>query len=249
MTPLFVGNWKMYKTVAEALEFVAQLKGEIGNLRGENKRLAIAPPFTALQATGEALAGTAVELAAQNVSAYEEGPYTGEVSARMLKDVGCHFVIVGHSERRIHFGEDNEAVNRKLKVSLKYGLTPILCVGETLEEREEGRTFEVVAGQIKGGLQDVGKKDMNNTVIAYEPIWAIGTGRTATPAQAGEVHGFIRRILSELYGEVAAEVPILYGGSVNTRNVDRLMAEKEINGVLVGGASLDAFSFARIAGF
>lgn len=243
--PLIVGNWKMHKTIAEAVDFVARLKEMIREPLG--KQVAVAPPFTALYPVADALKETGICLAAQNVSDREEGAYTGEVSARMLVDAGCRFVIIGHSERRAFFSEDDDLINRKIKAALKYSLQPILCIGETLNERESGRTFEVVERQIKGGLKGAGASDAARMVMAYEPVWAIGTGKTAAPEQAAEVHVFIREAVGGEYGkDISRNMPVIYGGSVNTANIDALMAKEDINGVLVGGASLDAESFARI---
>ena len=243
--PLIVGNWKMHKTIAEAVDFVSRLKEMIREPLG--KQVAVAPPFTALYPVADALKETGICLAAQNVSDREEGAYTGEVSARMLVDAGCRFVIIGHSERRAFFSEDDNLINRKIKAALKYSLQPILCIGETLSERESGRTFEVVERQIKGGLKGADASDAARMVMAYEPVWAIGTGKTASSAQAAEVHGFIREAVDGEYGkDISRNMPVIYGGSVNTANIDALMAKEGINGVLVGGASLDAESFARI---
>ena len=245
--PLIVGNWKMHKTIAEAVDFVARLKEVIREPQG--KQVIVAPPFTALYLVADALKETRICLAAQNVSDREEGAYTGEVSARMLVDAGCKFVIIGHSERRAFFSEDDDLINRKIKTALKYSLQPILCIGETLSERESGRTFEVVERQVKSGLKGAGASDAARMVIAYEPVWAIGTGKTASPEEAAEVHVFIREAVGEEYGkDISRNMPVIYGGSVNTANIDALMAKEDINGVLVGGASLDVESFARIAG-
>ncbi len=247
ISPLIVGNWKMHKTIAEAVDLVVRLKEVMGNLQG--KQVAVAPPFTALQRVAEALKETEICLAAQNVSDREEGASTGEVSARMLVDAGCTFVIIGHSERRALFSEEDEMINRKIKMAVKYGLQPILCVGETLSEREAGRMFAVVKRQVSGGLNGVGASDAVRIVIAYEPVWAIGTGKTATPEQAQEVHVVIREAVGKEYGEDMSRcLPVIYGGSVNPANIDALMAMRDINGVLVGGASLDGESFARIVG-
>lgn len=244
---LIVGNWKMHKTVKEAVAFVNLLKERLAE-KGE-KAVAVAPPFTSLYPVAEALKGSGISLSAQNVCDSEEGAYTGEVSARMLVDAGCEFVIVGHSERRAFFGEDNGLINRKIKAAAKYGLKPIFCVGETLHERESGETFAIVERQFKEGLKDINASDVARIVIAYEPVWAIGTGKTATPGQAAEVHVFIRKTVGRIYGkDVSRHIPVIYGGSVNPANIDALMAERDINGVLVGGASLDVESFARIAG-
>jgi triosephosphate isomerase len=245
--PLVVGNWKMNKTVKEAIAFADLLKDRIYET-GE-RRVAIAPPFTALYSVGNILAGSAISLAAQNVSDREDGAVTGEISARMLVDAGCRFVIVGHSERRSFFGEGDDLVNRKIRIALQYQIAPIFCVGETLSERESGATFAVLEQQVTGGLKDIAASDAVAIIIAYEPVWAIGTGKTAQPEQAAEIHRFIRETVSQGYGrDIAYDLPILYGGSVNPANIDALMARPEINGVLVGGASLDGESFMRIVG-
>ncbi len=247
ISPLIVGNWKMHKTIAEAVDLVVRLKEVMGNLQG--KQVAVAPPFTALYRVAEALKETGIGLAAQNVSDREEGASTGEVSARMLVDAGCTFVIIGHSERRALFSEDDDLINRKIKMAVKYGLQPILCVGETLSEREAGRMFAVVKRQVKEGLNGVDASDAVRIVIAYEPVWAIGTGKTATPEQAQEVHVVIREAVGKEYGEDMSRcLSVIYGGSVNPAKIDALMAMRDINGVLVGGASLDGESFARIVG-
>lgn len=245
--PLVVGNWKMHKTVREAVDFIDLLKARLTE-KGE-RTVAVAPPFTSLYPVAETLKGSWICLAAQNVCDREEGAYTGEVSARMLADAGCKFVIVGHSERRAFFEENDDLINRKIKEAAKYGLEPIFCVGETLYERESGETFAVVKRQIEEGLKGIGATDAARIVIAYEPVWAIGTGKTATPGQAADVHVFIRETVERMFGkDVSRSIPVIYGGSVNPANIDALMAEQEINGVLVGGASLNVESFARIAG-
>jgi triosephosphate isomerase len=243
--PLIAGNWKMFKTVRESLDFVERLKEAVRDVR--ERDVVIAPPFTSLYPVGEALKGSNIRLAAQNLSDRPEGACTGEISARMLIECGCTHVIVGHSERRTLFGERNAAVGAKLKAAIRSGLTPIFCIGETLVEREAGRTFAVIEMQIKEGLNHLTADDMRKLVIAYEPVWAIGTGRTAKPEQAQEAHEFIRRVAADCDAKVpAAGLPILYGGSVNPDSIGRLMAQRDINGALVGGASLDADSFAAI---
>jgi triosephosphate isomerase (TIM) len=245
--PLVVGNWKMQKTIREAIAFVDLLQRRLEVT--EDKTVAVAPPFTALYPVAEALKGTGISLAAQNVCDREEGAYTGEVSARMLVDAGCRYVIIGHSERRALFGEGDDLINRKIKASLPYDLTPIVCIGETLSERESGDTFTILERQIKKGLKDIVASDAARIVMAYEPVWAIGTGKTAQPEQAAEVHVFIREMVEKEYGkDVSLNVPVIYGGSVNPANIAALMARPEIDGVLVGGASLDVESFARIVG-
>lgn len=246
--PLIVGNWKMHKTIKEALEFVNRLRIEL--TEAADRRVVLAPSFTALEAVAKALAGTGMGLAAQNICDREEGAYTGEVSGRMLAETGCRYVIIGHSERRAHFGEDDALINRKVKRALQVGLQPILCIGETLSERETGRTFDVATGQLRAGLHGVGLAEAEQVVVAYEPVWAIGTGKTASPEQAAEVHAFIRGVLSDMYDEdIGRRLTVIYGGSVNPANIKVLMAQQEIDGVLVGGASLEAESFARIVKF
>lgn len=246
--PLIVGNWKMYQTTVQAVALVELLRTLVADVL--EVEVVICPPFTALPSVATALEGSRIGLGAQNMHWEKEGAYTGEVSPVMLTDLGCRYVILGHSERRQHFGETDVQVNRKLRAALGHEITPILCVGETLGEREEGRTLQVVEAQLQGGVGDIPAQAAKNIAVAYEPVWAIGTGRTATAAQAAEVHGFIRTRLGALWGEAAAtEVRILYGGSVKADNIDGLMAEAEIDGALVGGASLKADSFARIVRF
>lgn len=241
--PLIAGNWKMFKTVRESLAFVERLKEALRDVR--DRDVVIAPPFTSLYPVGVALKGSNIRLAAQNLSDRPEGACTGEISARMLVDCGCTHVIVGHSERRTLFGEQDAVVGAKLRAAVGAGLTAILCIGETLAEREAGRTFAVVERQIKEGLNPIATDDMKRLVIAYEPVWAIGTGRTATPEQAQEAHEFVRRVAADC-GAPADRIPILYGGSVNPATIGGLMARRDIDGALVGGASLDADSFAAI---
>jgi len=246
--PFIAGNWKMNKTVEEALDLVRQLKASIPNI--EEVEVAVAPPFTALYAVSQELKGSSIRLAAQNLFYEEKGAFTGEVSPLMLKEIGCQYVIIGHSERRQFFGETDETVNLKIKAALAQGLKPIFCVGETLKERVEGKTFSVIERQAEGGLQGLGEEEMNNIVIAYEPVWAIGTGRTATPEQAEEVHHFIRERLEKLYlREIAEGVRIQYGGSVTPENIKGLMSQENIDGALVGGASLKPESFSKIVRF
>jgi triosephosphate isomerase len=244
-TPLIAGNWKMYLNRAEAVRLAAAVAAASQGLT--DREVMIAPPFTALNAVAEAVRGTAVKVAGQNVGWEKEGAFTGEIAPPMLADAGAEMVIIGHSERRHVLGEDNAMINRRLLAALQFSLLPILCVGETLAEREAGSTFTVVEEQLAQGLAGVTAAQMDSVVIAYEPVWAIGTGKTATNAQAQEVHAFIRAILSRLYEKNLAErVRILYGGSVKPENVDSLMAQPDIDGVLVGGASLNAKAFERI---
>ncbi|MDH4208740.1 MAG: triose-phosphate isomerase [Anaerolineae bacterium] len=245
---IMAGNWKMYKTVGESLALVRALKESLAGV--SDREIVVCPPFTALHAVAEALRGGNIQVGAQNLYPAEEGAYTGEVSPRMLLDVGCQFVILGHSERRQYFQEGDAFINEKLKAALEYGLKPILCVGETLEQREQGRQRSVVSAQVGRDLEGVSAEAVKQVAIAYEPIWAIGTGHTATPQQANEMHRAIREVLNGLYGgEIAQGTSILYGGSVKPGNVDELMAEPDVDGTLVGGASLEAESFIRIVSF
>jgi triosephosphate isomerase (TIM) len=246
--PIIVGNWKMHKTTAEAVALVQALKAAVAELQGVD--IGVAPPFTALMAVARALQGSTMFVVAQNMHWEPQGAFTGEIAAPMLTDVGCRRVIIGHSERRQYFAETDEAVNKKLRAALNAGLEPILCIGETLEQREGDATFYVLEQQIRLGLAEIAPEAMRRSVIAYEPIWAIGTGKTATPAQAQEVHVFIRDLLGTLYGKpLADEVRIQYGGSVNAGNIQALMTQPDIDGALVGGASLDTSSFAQIVSF
>ncbi|MGZ3495340.1 MAG: triose-phosphate isomerase [Thermodesulfobacteriota bacterium] len=246
--PFMAGNWKMNKTVREAIDLVRELKTALSGAKGVE--VAVAPPFTALFAVHQEIEGSPIGLAAQNLYWEEKGAFTGEISPIMVKEVGCHYVIIGHSERRQFFGETNETVNRRIKAALAASLKVIFCIGETLQEREEEKTFSVIEKQIEGGLRGLGHKEIRNMVIAYEPVWAIGTGKTATPEQAEEVHEFIRRKLEKLYSrEVSEEIRIQYGGSVTPENVRGLMDQPNIDGALVGGASLKADSFSKIVRF
>ena len=246
--PFIAGNWKMHKTIREAVDLANKLKNA---QRGyDDREVVIAPPFPALYAVAEVLKESGIRLSAQNLHEKPEGAYTGEVSAGMLIDAGCEYVIVGHSERRTLFGEKNDVINRKLKTALSFGLRPIFCIGEILEEREEGRTFTVVEQQIKEGLNNLTTDDIRHLLIAYEPVWAIGTGKTAAPEQAQEVHAFIRDVMGKAYGgSVSVDIAVIYGGSVNPGNIGGLMAQEDIDGALVGGASLDIDSFVRIIRF
>ena len=239
------GNWKMHKTQGEARELVRALAPLLEALAGR-VQVAVAPPFTALAAAAEALRGTAMELAAQDVHFEKQGAFTGEVSAPMLAEVGCHHGIVGHSERRQLFGETDETVRKKVGALLAAGIRPIVCVGETLAEREAGRTLEVVDRQVRAALSGLPAEPIASLTIAYEPVWAIGTGKTATTAQAQEVHAAIRKLLRELAGGAADAVRIQYGGSVKPENAAELMAQPDVDGALVGGASLKAQDFSQI---
>ncbi|HWQ16197.1 MAG TPA: triose-phosphate isomerase [Roseiflexaceae bacterium] len=246
--PLIAGNWKMYKTVAEAVELVEGLLRGLGEVSG--REVLICPPFTALHALGPRLQGTPVRLGAQNLYPEPQGAFTGEVAPPMLQELGCSYVIVGHSERRQIFGEGDELISRKLRAALAYGLRPILCVGETKPQRDAGRAEDVTLGQLRAALAGVSAAELPAVVVAYEPVWAIGTGDTATPADAQAMHASIRSALAGLYGAQAADgVRIQYGGSVKPDNVDELMAQPDIDGALVGGASLKAESFLRIVHF
>ena len=244
-TPVIAGNWKLNKTLSEAVALVTTLKASVADATGVE--VIVAPPFTALSAVSEAIAGSDLRLAAQDVYSEDSGAFTGEVSAPLLKDAGCDYVIIGHSERRQFFGETNDSVNAKVKAALAHGLKPILCVGEHLEEREAGRTETVIENHVTGGIAGLSAADLSSCVIAYEPVWAIGTGKTATPTEAQAVHNFIRGLLTEGYSAaVASEICIQYGGSVKPENAAELMAEPDVDGALVGGASLEAESFAQI---
>jgi triosephosphate isomerase len=247
-TPLLAGNWKMYGTRSEAVALASALATTVGRVAG--REVLVAPPFTALEAVAAAITGSDIRLGAQNLHWEKKGAFTGEVSGEMLREAGCTHVIIGHSERRQLFGETNETVNKRLHAALAVGLTPIVCVGETLEEREADATVQVVERQVVAGLANVAAADLGKSVVAYEPVWAIGTGKTATPAQAQEVHRTIRDQLAAIADPVTAEqVRILYGGSVKPDNVDSLMAQPDIDGALVGGASLVAEQFSRIVRF
>ena len=246
--PIIAGNWKMNKTVGEAVELIKQLKVSLSGAEGVE--VIVAPPFTALHAVHKELEGSSIGLAAQNLHWEEKGAYTGEIAPLMLKELGCQYVIVGHSERRQLFGETDETVNKRMKAALGQGMNPIFCIGETLKEREDGRTFAVVGNQLEGGLKGIKENEVEEMVIAYEPVWAIGTGKTATPEQAEEVHQFIRQRMEERYTrEIAEGVRIQYGGSVTPENVKGLMGQKDIDGALVGGASLKSETFSRIVRF
>ncbi|MBI1884370.1 MAG: triose-phosphate isomerase [Chlamydiae bacterium] len=246
--PIIAGNWKMNKTTAEAVTFVQSLKKELGQL--SDRLCVICPPFTALLSVAQELKGSGIEWGAQNLFWETEGAFTGEISSRMLKEIGASYCILGHCERRKILKETDEMVHRKVKKALAEGLSPIVCVGERLEEREKGITFDVIKSQVTQDLEGLKKEEVLRCVLAYEPVWAIGTGRNATPLQAQEVHAFIRKLLGEQFGEEAAsKVRIQYGGSVKPDNIDELMAEDDVDGALVGGASLDIKSFARIVNF
>ncbi len=236
---IVAGNWKMHNTISESIALAKAIKEGASDFQGGI--IVLAPPFTALYSVSETIKGSNLGLAAQNMHYEDKGAFTGEVSPAMLKDIGCAYVIIGHSERRKYFQENDADVNLKVKKALSAGLIPIMCVGETDEEREKGITQEVVGRQVKNGLAGLGK--IENVVMAYEPVWAIGTGKVATSKQAQEVHAFIRGILRKTYGDAANDVNILYGGSVTKDNIGDLIAMEDIDGALVGGASLKADGF------
>lgn len=244
---IIAGNWKMYKTITEAIELANGIKRELFKMDSQSIDVVLCPPFTALSEVYEVIADSDIQLGGQDVYWQEEGAFTGEISCKMLNDAGCKFVIIGHSERRQFFGEINTFVNKKLKAALKNAITPIVCVGETLSEREDNRTFEVLGNQIKEGLDGITEEEALKIVIAYEPVWAIGTGRTAKPAQAQEAQKYIRDLLKELYNKDAAEaIRIQYGGSVKPENILELIQQPDVDGALVGGASLSVESFAGL---
>lgn len=244
---LIAGNWKMYKTPKQAKELAEQLKSGLADVK--DVEIAIFPPFTALPVVAEVINQTNIGLGAQNMHYETKGAYTGEISPEFLLEIGCKYVLLGHSERRQYFNETDELINKKLISALKTNLFPIFCIGENLAERELGRTFDVIKHQLSNGLFKI-KDGIEKVIIAYEPVWAIGTGKTATPKQATEVHSYIREWLKVNYNQtIALEKQILYGGSVKPENIDELMAEKDLDGALVGGASLEAQSFIRIVKF
>jgi triosephosphate isomerase len=247
--PIIAGNWKMYKTTGKARKLALDIKNASLNLT-DDVDVVLCPPFGSLLVVSEVIKTSKVKLGAQDCFWEDEGAFTGEVSPRMLKDLGCEYTIVGHSERRTYFGETDDAVSRKAKALLRNDISPIVCVGERLEEREAGTTKDVVRSQVLGSLRGVVAEEMLKTVIAYEPVWAIGTGKTATAEQAQEVHAFIRNILIDLFGlEVALRTRIQYGGSVKSENISALMAQPDIDGALVGGASLETTGFVKILSF
>lgn len=243
--PFIAGNWKMFKSINEAVNLVQTIKA--GVYKVTDCDIVICPPFTVLAAVSKVIEDGPIELGAQNMYPETEGAYTGEISPVMLKDVGCRYVILGHSERRQYFKESDSFVNQKVKTALKYSLIPIVCIGETLEQRDARQFFEVVKAQFDGSLKELGKEDIMKVVITYEPVWAVGTGKTASPEQAEQMHSYVRRLLDEKYGdEVASRVSIIYGGSVRPDNISALMRKPNVDGALVGGASLKAESFAQI---
>jgi len=243
---IIAGNWKMNKDIKETFDFLLPLKN---NLIGQNLsvEVVVCPPFTSLFVASEMLKETNIKLGAQNVFYEVEGAYTGEISPKMLKSVKCEYVIIGHSERRKYFYETDEIVNKKVKKAIEFGLKPIICVGETLEEREKGITFNVLERQVKGAFEGLSSDQIKEVVIAYEPVWAIGTGRNATPEQAQEAQKFIRELVAELFNdEVAQNLTIQYGGSVTPENAYSLLSQPDVDGALVGGASLKVDSFLKI---
>lgn len=246
--PVIAGNWKMYKTDDDAVSFARDFLPKVAGV--DDVEIVLAPSYPSLAALISAVAGSGIKIAAQNMHFAKEGAFTGEVSADMLLAIGVSHVIIGHSERRQYFREDDEMVNMKTKAAIAKGIVPIVCVGETLEEREKGETNNVVRIQVERGLKNTAVNEPSSLIIAYEPVWAIGTGKTATPDQAQEVHGFVRGLLSETFGEDTARgMRILYGGSVKPDNIKALMAKSDIDGGLVGGASLDPASFEKLVKF
>ncbi len=244
--PIIAGNWKMHKTIAEALEFVNDVKDKVNN---DNVEAVICAPFTLLKDLKEATKGTNIKIGAQNMHFEEKGAFTGEISPLMLKELDMDYVVRGHSERRQYFNETNETVNKKVLKALEVGIDPILCVGETLEEREAGNTKDVCKVQVEKALENVSKEDLAKVVIAYEPVWAIGTGKTATSEDANDVIAYIREVVANLYKELANEVRIQYGGSVKPSNVAEIMNQSDIDGALVGGASLEANDYVKLVNF
>ena len=244
--PIIAGNWKMHKTIAEALEFVSDIKDRVNN---EKVEAVICAPFTLLKDLKEATKGTGIKVGAQNMHFEEKGAFTGEISPLMLKEIDMDYVIIGHSERRQYFNETNETVNKKVLKALEVGIDPILCVGETLEEREAGNTKDICKVQVEKALENVSKEDIAKVVIAYEPIWAIGTGKTATSEDANDVIAYIRQVVANLYKDLANEVRIQYGGSVKPSNVGEIMNQSDIDGALVGGASLEANDYIQLVNF
>ncbi|MGP1562908.1 triose-phosphate isomerase [Filifactor alocis] len=243
---IIAGNWKMNKTVSESVEFIEKLKKEELDKEVE---CVVCAPFISLERLSVASKNTAIKLGAQNVSQYDNGAYTGEISTSMLKDLNMEYVILGHSERRQYFLETNEVINQKVQKVLSSKMTPILCVGETLEERESGKMNDVIATQIKEGLANLSFEQAKGVVVAYEPIWAIGTGKTATSDQANEMAMFIRKQLRKLFQDVAEDISILYGGSVKPNNIKEIMVQSDIDGALVGGAALKVDSFAELVNY
>jgi len=239
------GNWKMNKTAAETAELASALKASLAQFAGKCE-IAVCPTFTSLATAVEILKGSNVKVGAQNIHWADNGAYTGEISGAMLKEIGVEYVIIGHSERRQYFGETDETVNQRIKAALKYGLKPIVCIGETLAEREGGVTNTVLEKQIRGAFADISAADMDAVTIAYEPVWAIGTGKTATPEVAQETHAFIRSVLTALYGDKAQDIVVQYGGSMKPENSGALVSKQDIDGGLIGGAALKTDSFTAL---
>ena len=243
--PIVAGNWKMNKTVAEAVDLAEAVKPDLADFKSVD--VVLCPPYTALKAVSDCISDTHIDLGAQNMHWERSGAYTGEVAAGMLRELYCHYVILGHSERRAYFHETDDVVNQKVKASLSANLHPIVCVGETLDQREAGQTEQVIEEQVRGSLAGIGAEGLVESIVAYEPVWAIGTGRTATPEQAQDVHGFIRSVLGQVAdAHVADAVRIQYGGSVKPSNAKELFGQPDIDGGLIGGASLEASSFVDI---
>lgn len=248
MKTLMAGNWKMHKTIAEGVAFVNEMKTKLANR--SDRHVLICVPFTMLHAVAEAAKGSSIMVGSENMFYEEKGAFTGEISPLMIKDAGANFTLIGHSERRAIFGETDEMINKKMKAAMAHHIIPVLCVGETLEEREGGKLEEVLTTQIKEAFAGISADDSKKVVIAYEPVWAIGTGKTASPQDADNAHAICRKIVESLYGKAISDsMLILYGGSVKAANVDELIAMPNINGALVGGASLEVDEFARIADF
>ncbi len=244
--PIIAGNWKMHKTIKEAVAFIDEIKDSVNN---ENVEAVICAPFTLLKDLKEASKGTNIKIAAQNMHYETQGAFTGEVSAEMLKEIEMDYVVIGHSERREYFNETDETCNKKVLKALTVGIDPILCCGETLEQREAGETKNVCRVQVEEGLKNVSKEDIAKVVIAYEPVWAIGTGKTATSEEANDVIKYIREVIANLYGELANDVRIQYGGSVKPANVSEIMSQSDIDGALVGGASLAPNDFTQLVNY
>lgn len=244
--PIIAGNWKMNKTPKETVELIEELKPLVKDAQID---VVVCPPYVSLSAAKEALEGSNIALGAQNVDYHDKGAYTGEIAPDMLKELGVEYIIIGHSERRQYYNETDESVNLKVKKALEEGFTPIMCVGEILEEREDGVTAEVVRKQTKLGLKDLTPEQVEKVVIAYEPVWAIGTGKTATAQDADETIGIIREAVREVYGDAADEIRIQYGGSMNPKNASELMTMEQIDGGLIGGASLKAEDFSKVVNY
>ncbi|MCX7910355.1 MAG: triose-phosphate isomerase [Endomicrobia bacterium] len=244
---LIAANWKMYKTILETKDFIDKFLILIKSVNINNREIVLCPPFTSLYVASEMLKNTNIKLGAQNMYIEEKGAFTGEISPVMIKELNCEYVILGHSERRKYFNETDEFINKKMLIALKYGLIPIVCIGETLQEREENKTFEVLKYQVENSLANLTHEQAAKIVIAYEPVWAIGTGKNATPQQAEEAQSFIREVYANMYGkDVAERIRILYGGSIKPENFKEIISQKNVDGGLVGGASLDPESFFKI---